>query len=57
MRLFLTIVVVALALRAQAAEPTPDNFGVLGERPTHPELLDWFAMRFVSTEIGWSRKN
>jgi hypothetical protein len=31
-----------------------DNFGKLGDRPTHPELLDWLARRF--TESGWSTK-
>ena len=31
-----------------------DNFGVLGERPTHPELLDHLADRFVRD--GWSLK-
>jgi hypothetical protein len=31
-----------------------DNFGVLGEPPTHPELLDWLADRFVKE--GWSIK-
>ncbi|HVC98921.1 MAG TPA: PSD1 and planctomycete cytochrome C domain-containing protein [Pirellulales bacterium] len=34
---------------------TPDNFGRLGERPTHPELLDWLARRFV--EQDWSLKS
>ncbi len=33
---------------------TPGNFGRLGERPSHPELLDWLASRFV--ESGWSLK-
>ena len=34
---------------------TPDNFGALGERPSHPELLDWLATEFV--RLGWSRKS
>ncbi|MEJ6580698.1 MAG: DUF1549 and DUF1553 domain-containing protein [Akkermansiaceae bacterium] len=34
--------------------PTPDNFGGLGERPTHPDLLDHLARKFV--ESGWSVK-
>ncbi len=31
---------------------TPSNFGSLGDRPTHPELLDTLAVRFM--ENGWS---
>ena len=33
---------------------TVDNFGRLGEQPTHPELLDYLAARFQ--EEGWSAK-
>jgi hypothetical protein len=33
---------------------TPDNFGHLGSRPTHPELLDWLATEFVRN--GWKMK-
>jgi hypothetical protein len=33
---------------------TPANFGVTGERPTHPELLDYLSARLV--EQGWSLK-
>jgi len=34
---------------------TVDNFGALGERPTHPELLDHLAWQFVH-EDDWSLK-
>ena len=34
---------------------TVDDFGVLGQPPTHPELLDWLAHWFVH-EAGWSTK-
>jgi mono/diheme cytochrome c family protein len=33
---------------------TPSNFGAMGERPTHPELLDHLATRFIQS--GWSLK-
>ncbi|MBM3769403.1 MAG: DUF1553 domain-containing protein, partial [Acidobacteria bacterium] len=33
---------------------TPSNFGRMGERPTHPELLDYLASRFIET--NWSMK-
>ncbi len=34
---------------------SPDNFGSLGERPTHPQLLDWLARKLVAS--GWSLKD
>jgi len=33
---------------------TPSNFGLRGDPPTHPELLDWLARAFVAD--GWSLK-
>jgi hypothetical protein len=38
----------------QAFVRTPDDLGVQSEKPSHPELLDYLASRFV--EDGWSVK-
>ena len=41
-------------LFGQGIVPTPDNFGVQGQRPTHPELLEWLSGEFV--DGGWRIK-
>lgn len=33
---------------------SPNNFGLQGDAPTHPELLDWLASEFIAQ--GWSMK-
>jgi hypothetical protein len=38
----------------RAISSNPGDLGMLGERPTHPELLDWLARELVQS--GWSRK-
>lgn len=43
-----------LHLFGQALVRTPDDFGIYGERPTHPQLLDHLATRFRTQ--GWSVK-
>ena len=41
-------------LMGEGLVPSVDNFGQLGERPTHPELLDYLAREFI--EHNWSTK-
>ena len=39
----------------QGIAGNPNNFGAMGKKPTHPELLDWLAATFM--EQGWSIKS
>ncbi|MEW4561980.1 DUF1553 domain-containing protein [Bremerella sp. JC770] len=41
-------------LFGQGIVTTEEDFGIKGELPTHPQLLDWLAVEFM--ENGWSRK-
>jgi Protein of unknown function (DUF1553)/Protein of unknown function (DUF1549)/Planctomycete cytochrome C/EF hand len=43
-----------LHLFGRGLVPTPDNFGVAGQPPSHPELLDNLAVEFMAD--GWSIK-
>ncbi len=38
----------------QGIAPAPSDFGAMGGKPTHPELLDWLASEFVRS--GWDIK-
>ena len=38
----------------QGLVPTPSDFGLRGDPPTHPELLDWLTSEFIAS--GWSIK-
>jgi Protein of unknown function (DUF1553)/Protein of unknown function (DUF1549)/Planctomycete cytochrome C len=35
---------------------TENDFGIQGSLPTHPELLDWLALEFISNASPWSTK-
>jgi hypothetical protein len=42
-------------LFGQGLVATADNWGLRGEKPSHPELLDWLALTFAEDD-GWSVK-
>jgi hypothetical protein len=41
-------------LFGQGIVPSQDNFGAQGQRPTHPELLEWLSAEFIAG--GWRLK-
>jgi hypothetical protein len=41
-------------LFGQGLVATPENFGINGQAPSHPELLEWLASEFI--RLKWSRK-
>ncbi|MEC5125138.1 DUF1553 domain-containing protein [Verrucomicrobiales bacterium BCK34] len=43
-----------LHLMGEGLVRTPDNFGITGQKPTHPDLLDFLAGRLINS--GWSTK-
>ncbi|MDF1740816.1 MAG: DUF1553 domain-containing protein, partial [Verrucomicrobiales bacterium] len=43
-----------LHLMGEGLVRTPDNFGITGQKPTHPDLLDFLAGRLIDS--GWSTK-
>ncbi len=44
-----------IELFGQGLVTTPEDFGTQGERPTHPELLDWLSVTFCEDD-AWSMK-
>lgn len=44
-----------LWLMGRGLVSTPNNFGTTGQRPSHPELLDWLACELIQS--GWSTKH
>ena len=42
-------------MMGQGLVRTPEDFGLQGQRPTHPELLDWLAVELV--ESGWDLRH
>jgi mono/diheme cytochrome c family protein len=36
---------------------TPSNFGIAGDRPTNPELIDYLASRFIADGLSWKKFN
>lgn len=43
-----------LWLMGQGIVATPNNFGTTGTPPTHPQLLDWLALKLI--HLNWSTK-